>query len=128
LDPAEHRCSFGLAGHPPPLIYRHASDTIETMELQGSILGVFEEEQYQQETFHFEDEDVFMAFTDGLLEARSDGEFYGRKRIETEFRSVARGSSAEAITKRLLEDAKSFGEISDDTVVFALKFLSDEAR
>lgn len=127
LDPTARRCSFGLAGHPPPLIYRAKTQTIETIELQGSILGVFEDEQFQQETFAFEDEDVFMAFTDGLLEARNDGEFYGRKRIERGFEEVAGGSSAEVITQRLLDNAKDFGSISDDTVVFALRFLGPEA-
>ena len=127
LDPTERRCSFGLAGHPPPLIYRAKTGSIETIELQGSILGVFEDEQFQQETFSFNDEDVFMAFTDGLLEARNEGEFYGRKRIERGLEAVAKDSSAEVITKRLLDNAKDFGEISDDTVVFALKFLGDKA-
>ena len=123
LDPVGHRCSFGLAGHPPPLVYRHGDGTVETIELQGSILGVFEDEQFQQETFSFDTDDVFMAFTDGLLEARSDGEFYGRRRIEQGLMRHAPGSNAEDLTHRLLEDAKDFGEISDDTVVFALRFL-----
>ena len=127
LDPKEHRCSFGLAGHPPPLVYRSATGTVETIELQGSILGVFEDEQFQQENFTFEDEDVFLAFTDGLLEARSGPEFYGRRRIERQFKSTAPGASAADITKLMLQDAKDFGAISDDTVVFALRFLSQAA-
>lgn len=128
LDPVGHRCSFGLAGHPPPLIYRKAQGVVETIELQGSILGVFEDEQFQQETFSFEADDVFMAFTDGLLEARSEGEFYGRRRIEKGMVQHAPGSNAENLTHRLLQDAKDFGEISDDTVVFALKFLGKAVR
>ena len=122
LDPVGHRCTFGLAGHPPPLIYRAGSETVETVELQGSILGVFEDEQYQQESYSFDDSDIFMAFTDGLLEARSGGEFYGRRRIESGLRKHAPASNADELTKRLLQDAKDFGGISDDTVVFALKF------
>lgn len=128
LDPVGHRCSFGLAGHPPPLIYRDRDAAVETIELQGSILGVFEDEQYQQETFAFDADDVFMAFTDGLLEARSEGEFYGRRRIEQGLVRHAPGSNAEDLTHRLLQDAKDFGEISDDTVVFALRFLGGTPR
>ena len=124
LDPVGHRCSFGLAGHPPPLIYRNKSKTVETVELQGSILGVFEDEQFQQESYSFEDDDIFMAFTDGLLEARSGGEFYGRRRIESGLRKHAPVSNASELTQRLLDDAKDFGGISDDTVVFALKFCA----
>jgi GAF domain-containing protein len=127
LDPVGHRCSFGLAGHPPPLIHRRSTGTVETVELQGSILGVFEDEQYQQESYSFADGDVFMAFTDGLLEARSEGEFYGRRRIEGGLRKHAPVSNATELTQRLLDDAKDFGEISDDTVVFALKFLGNPA-
>ena len=127
LDPVGHRCSFGLAGHPPPLIYRNRSKTVETVELQGSILGVFEDEQFQQESYAFEDDDIFMAFTDGLLEARSGGEFYGRRRIESGLRKHAPDSNAIELTQRLLDDAKEFGGISDDTVVFALKFLGRTA-
>lgn len=125
LDPIGHRCTFGLAGHPPPLIYRNKEKAVETIELQGSILGVFEDEQYQQESFSFDNDDVFMAFTDGLLEARSGGEFYGRRRIESGLRKHAPVSNATELTQRLLDDAKDFGGISDDTVVFALKFLDE---
>lgn len=125
LDPVGNRCCFGLAGHPPPLIYRSKEQVVETIELQGSILGVFEDEQYQQESYDFEQADVFMAFTDGLLEARSNGEFYGRRRIEAGLRKHAPASSATELTQRLLDDAKDFGGISDDTVVFALKFLGN---
>ena len=127
LDPAGHRASFGLAGHPPPLIYRDARSVVDTIELQGSILGVFEDEQFQQETYAFEDRDVFMAFTDGLLEARNEGEFYGRRRIEAKLLEHAPTMKAQALTKALLEDAKEFGSISDDTVVFALRFLGKPA-
>lgn len=126
LDPAGHRASFGLAGHPPPLIYRDGQSKVDTIELQGSILGVFEDEQFQQETYAFEECDVFMAFTDGLLEARSDGEFYGRRRIERKLLEFAPNMDAQALTKALLEDAKRFGSISDDTVVFALRFLGKQ--
>jgi GAF domain-containing protein len=126
LDPVGQRCSFGLAGHPPPLIYRSRRKVVETMELQGSILGIFEDEQFQQETYGFESEDVFLAFTDGLLEARSEGEFYGRRRIETGLKTHAPVLSATALTQRLLDDAKDFGSISDDTVVFALRFRGSD--
>ncbi len=127
LDPVEHRCTVGLAGHPPPLIYRSGRNEIETIELQGSILGVFEDEQYQQETYTFRPNDVVMAFTDGLLEARSGREFYGRRRIEQQFLRRAPGAGAIEIAQRLLDDAKEFGSISDDTVVFALRFLERSA-
>ena len=127
LDPAGHRASFGLAGHPPPLIYRSKRSLVDTIELQGSILGVFEDEQFQQESYSFDPGDVLMAFTDGLLEARNEGEFYGRRRIERGLLEHAPRTTAAELTRQLLDDAKDFGSISDDTVVFALKFLGEKA-
>jgi GAF domain-containing protein len=122
LDPRSGRITFGVAGHPPPLIYRHDVPEIETIELQGGILGAFEDEQYQQETYQLGSKDLLLVFTDGLIEARSDaGEFYGRKRIEQELLRYGPVLSIPELTSKILNQAKEFGPLSDDTVVFALR-------
>jgi GAF domain-containing protein len=122
LDPARGRITAGVAGHPPPLIYRHDTPEIETIELQGAILGAFEDEQYQQETYQLGSKDQLLVFTDGLIEARSDsGEFYGRKRIEQELLRFGPMLSTQELTHKILDQAKEFGPLTDDTVVFALR-------
>ncbi|MEA2433042.1 MAG: hypothetical protein QOG54_499 [Actinomycetota bacterium] len=122
LDPMRGRITMGIAGHPPPLIYRHDVPVIETIELQGAILGAFEEEQYQQETFDLGPKDLMLVFTDGLIEARSDsGEFYGRRRIEEELLRFGPMLSPKELTQKMLEQAKEFGPLTDDTVLFALR-------
>jgi serine phosphatase RsbU (regulator of sigma subunit) len=122
LDPNRGRITVGIAGHPPPLIYRHDASEIETIELQGSILGAFEEEQFQQESYELGPKDLLLVFTDGLIEARSDsGEFYGRRRIEEELLKFGPVLSTKELTEKMLDQAKEFGPLTDDTVVFTLR-------
>ncbi len=63
---------------------------------------------------------MFLAYTDGLLEARSDGELYGRQRVEASLARHAAGVSAQDLARRIYDDAGAFGVITDDTVVFTL--------
>ena len=122
LDPAAHEATFGIAGHPPPLLYRAATGEIETIELSGAILGAFDDVNYEQETYALSSGDLFLAFTDGLIEARSeDGRFYGRKPIERGLLEYAATMSAQELADRMLEDAKAFGTLTDDTVIFSLR-------
>jgi serine phosphatase RsbU (regulator of sigma subunit) len=102
-------------------VYRKATGTAERLDLQGAILGVIGEEQYQQETLRFSPGDCFVAFTDGLLEARSGDEFFGRKRLEDAVAAHAAALSGNELARQLLEDARSFGEIRDDAIVFVLR-------
>jgi serine phosphatase RsbU (regulator of sigma subunit) len=122
LDPSAHEATFAIAGHPPPLLYRAATSEIETIELPGAILGAFDDINYEQQTYALSPGDFFVAFTDGLIEARSeDGTFYGRKPIERGLREYAATMSAQELADRMLSDVKGFGTLNDDTVIFALR-------
>jgi serine phosphatase RsbU (regulator of sigma subunit) len=66
--------------------------------------------------------DVFLLYTDGIIEARNDsGAFYGRRRIEEGLARHGGELSTHELTLRLYRDAQDFGHINDDTVVFAIK-------
>jgi serine phosphatase RsbU (regulator of sigma subunit) len=122
LDPSAHEATFGIAGHPPPLLYRAATGELETIELPGAILGAFQDVNYEQQTFSLSPGDYFVAFTDGLVEARSaDGQFYGRRPVEAGLKEHAPNMTAQQLAERLLEDAKVFGTLNDDTVVLTLR-------
>lgn len=59
------------AGHTPPLIWRAADQTIETIASDGPALGLMEDLEYETHaeiTLH--KGDILLAFTDGLVEAR----------------------------------------------------------
>ncbi|MGI8774069.1 MAG: GAF domain-containing SpoIIE family protein phosphatase [Actinomycetota bacterium] len=122
FDAVERTCSIAAGGHPAPLIYRSASDEVEVGISKGTIVGAFDDCSYDEQTISIGDGDVFMAYTDGLIEARdSEGELYEEDRIKESLRRNARsGTTADELVRRVYEDARSFGTVTDDTVVLAL--------
>jgi serine phosphatase RsbU (regulator of sigma subunit) len=66
--------------------------------------------------------DVFVLYTDGLIEARSETEgFYGRRRIERALAHYAPELPPHELVLQIYGDVKKFGAINDDTVVFAVR-------
>jgi GAF domain-containing protein len=120
-DPRMGTLTFADGGHPEPLLYRARSDEIEVIQADGSIVGAFENQRFDQATVDLEPGDILIAYTDGLIETRSvaDGELYGLARVEE---SLKRNSNLAAfqLTRAIYQDAHAFGSVTDDTVVFAL--------
>jgi GAF domain-containing protein len=120
FDPCTARCQISLGGHPPPLVYRAGTGGVEFVTAPGSIVGAFADQQFEQASVELELGDVLVAYTDGLVDARSGDEFYGPDRIVAALRRVEPRADAGEIARLLLSDAEAFGTISDDTVVFVL--------
>lgn len=120
FDPEARKLTIAVGGHPPPLIYRASTDEVEAVTISGSIVGAFEDQAFDQSSYTLGPRDVMLAFTDGLVEARLGNELYGRERVIESLCKHAPQASAERITQSVFADAQSFGEINDDTVVFAL--------
>ena len=120
LDVGTKQLVMASGGHPAPLIYRYESRTVEALEVPGSILGAFEDQSYEQESFQLHTGDVFVAYTDGLVEARSGPKLYGRWRVEKSLAHHASSLSVEDLARRLYDDARAFGNVTDDTIVFTL--------
>ena len=107
------------AGHPSPLIVR--AGTVEPLALRGLALGIAGGQAYEAEHVTLEPGDAAVLFTDGLLEARREGELYGEERLAA---SLAKHASlgAEELAVALVEDCRAFGgELADDCAVVVLK-------
>ena len=122
FDIAARTCSIAIGGHPAPLIYRGETDDVQVESSSGMILGAFEDCAFDEQTISLGSGDVFLAYTDGLVEARDDsGEQYELDRIQASLQRHARaGALPDELVRRMYEDARSFGTITDDTVVLAL--------
>jgi phosphoserine phosphatase RsbU/P len=69
------------SGLPRP-IYCH-DGKIEIIEATGLPLGLFDETDYDEFTFRAKPGDLFLFFSDGILDARSrNGDMFGRTRVE----------------------------------------------
>ena len=109
------------AGHPPPRIVRADGGAPEPLRVRGLALGIAEEQEYPAETVRLEPGDTAVLFTDGLLEARRDGELYGEERLDAALLASA-SLPAQELAEAVVEDCRAFaGELADDCAVVVVK-------
>jgi sigma-B regulation protein RsbU (phosphoserine phosphatase) len=108
------------AGHLPPLQVR--AGTVCPLESHGLPLGVFERHGYSESELHLERGDLVFAYTDGLIEARREGEMYGTERLSQHVSGLAGSNAAQQLVRTVHEDVTGWADgISDDAVALALR-------
>ncbi len=71
------------AGHPPPLWYRRAEKEVHTLDVRGTVFGLFKGKKFEQKTVQLRSGDKIIFYTDGITEARNEeGELFGVKRLK----------------------------------------------
>ena len=60
--------AVAAAGHPPALIYRHATGVVEECQASGLALGIASDQAYPPRTLSLDAGDVLLLLTDGVLE------------------------------------------------------------
>jgi hypothetical protein len=99
------------AGHPLPLLVSDGS--VREVGLPGSLLGALEEPQWSPVRFTVAPGEELVIYTDGLVEARSNGQRFGRERLGSVLRGfggpgdeVRRvGEAIDAFTEKIQDDA-----------------------
>src|SRR5262249_45837560 len=69
LDPVTHTATLVNAGHPAPLLYRHANEAIEEAgagELRGRPIGIAAHNEYRASQFPLLPGDRLVIFSDGV--------------------------------------------------------------
>lgn len=110
---------IGSAGHPAPLLIRPGATAVAS-PASGPLLGVLDHVEFDQAEIMLEPGDHLVLYTDGVLEARHDLEFFGEERL---LAAVARHSgSAAGIVDGLVAEVLEFqhGRLRDDVAVVAL--------
>lgn len=114
------KISLVNAGHPfPVLCNSHA----RLLELGGTALAVDSGSCYGNTEFELEPGGVIVAYTDGLIEARSEeGEYFGEERV-AECVADMRSRSARAIVECLVDRSlrHTGGRFADDVAVLVIK-------
>lgn len=78
------------AGHNAPMVLRWKHNQCKIFYLESKLppLGLFEGSQFTSIAFQLEKGDVFVAYTDGIIESENScGEFWGEERLETVLRA-----------------------------------------
>jgi sigma-B regulation protein RsbU (phosphoserine phosphatase) len=122
-DAVTHRLQYTNAGHPPPLYF--AGNRIQRLETGGTVLGMFEDGVYEQETIEIAEHSVLFAYSDGLIEIENAaGEEFGLQRmIEVMLRHL--DSPPHATIEALATAAEQWSgttERSDDLTIVVAHF------
>lgn len=130
IDEQSATLSYTNAGHNPPLLVRagrrdaSGRPQIERLECGGTVIGLFREVEYEDAELVLESGDALVAFTDGLIEARSpQGQEFGEERL---IGILARsgGLPAAELEKLLLKSVREWtggAEQEDDLTLVIVK-------
>jgi sigma-B regulation protein RsbU (phosphoserine phosphatase) len=125
----EHRTLLvANSGLPRPVLVHDGKNTV--IEATGLPLGLFDDVSYDEFRFKMKPGDMFVCFSDGILDARNRrGDLFGRRRVETIIEECA-GKSADCVVNSLFNAAAEHSagvETFDDQTVVAIKVKDSAA-
>jgi len=121
VDGQAGEVACACAGHPPPRLVG-GDGGVRPLAASGLALGIEPGQRYDEVRASLGEGESVVLFTDGVLEARRDGELYGTERLDE---SLARraGLSAEELARAVVDDCRAFagGELGDDCAVVVIR-------
>jgi serine phosphatase RsbU (regulator of sigma subunit) len=119
VDGRDGELACASAGHPPPRVVRGGG--VVPLGVRGLALGIAAGQEYEAERVQLAPGDLAVLFTDGLIEARRNGELYGEERLDAALSAHAKLPAAE-LAKALVEDCRAFGgDLVDDCAVVVVR-------
>lgn len=120
LDIPNRTLKYANAGHHMPLALGGGS---RTMALNGGLpLGVEESTEYMIHTMDLKDASGLLLYTDGLVEARRNGELYGNSRLCIHCDSMMH-SDARQMLGSIVERVRDWsGMLQDDIALLTVKW------
>ena len=123
LEPGEHgaKVKMSCGGHPEPLVLR-TDGTLETVRCRGTLLGVMPDPPLVDEHLALAPGDALILYTDGVTEARSEGQIFGETRLADVVAGCA-GLTAAAIAEQIDRAVADFqaGAASDDLAILVIQ-------
>jgi sigma-B regulation protein RsbU (phosphoserine phosphatase) len=117
------------SGLPRPVFVHDGKNSV--IDAAGLPLGLFDDASYDEFTFKMKPGDMFVFFSDGILDARNRrGELFGRGRVEKIIAGCA-DKSADCVVSSLFKAAAEHSagvEAFDDQTVVAIKVMDDRAK
>jgi len=119
------RFAYASAGHPPSLIVRAATGTIERLENANFPIGLFSGAPFASDSVKLEPGDSLVIYSDGITEAQNvDDQFFGEPRLLEVLKGCARRRAAE-ICDRVMNAINTFvgrAPQADDITLVILRF------
>ena len=116
-----------LGGHPSPLAVRRDAEPVPVGRF-GTILGALPVPELHETTTTMEAGDALLLYTDGVVEGRRDGEFFGERRLTALVRTLRdRGAATMADEVAAAAVDHQRGSPSDDIAVVVVRNLGTSA-
>jgi serine phosphatase RsbU (regulator of sigma subunit) len=117
---ADGTLRWANAGHAPPTLLRPDGD--EALKATGVPLGVEAGALYEEHEAPFGLGDVLFASTDGLIEARRDGSFFGERRLPAVLAEHGRTLAPAELVDLVYREVEAWApHLDDDVVLLALR-------
>ena len=109
------------AGHPAPRVVL-PNGAVHGLDAHGLILGIDSDQDYAEVRDELPPGGSLVLYTDGVIEARRDGELYGTERLDALLAEHSALSPRE-LARRVAEDARAWsgGELTDDLAVVVIR-------
>jgi GAF domain-containing protein len=112
---------YANAGHVPPLVVGGDRRPRE-LPTTGLPLGIEDDVEYEQRELRFGSEDLLFASTDGLIEARRDGEQFGQQRVRALVAEHAERLGPQELVELAYARAVAWTpQLGDDVAIIALR-------
>jgi GAF domain-containing protein len=112
---------YASAGHVPTLLVG-PDGAVRELERTGVPLGVDGGRPYGETEVPFGPADTVFASTDGLVEARRDGEQFGQERLSALVAGLVPRLGPQALVERVHADVEAWADgLTDDVAVLALR-------
>jgi len=79
-DDDTRRLTYSNAGHLPPIILSQNGE-IRRLETGGTVIGLFDDIGYEEQTVELYPDDIFIAFSDGMTEPENEFGEFGEERL-----------------------------------------------
>jgi serine phosphatase RsbU (regulator of sigma subunit) len=121
VDGRSGRVAAASGGHPAPRIVLPDGST-HPLEAHGLVLGIDGGQEYAESHAELSLGASLVLYTDGVIEARRDGELYGDDRLDA-LLAHRHELPARALAAAVAEDARDFagGDLSDDLAVVVIR-------
>ncbi len=116
------RLTFVNAGHPYPCLVNQIQKTCTVLSTDDPAIGIFDYYEYRENTVNMEPGNLFVAYTDGVIEARSGKNFFGEERlIEALLGNLDKPT--QEIADSIINATFSFshGKLTDDIALLILR-------
>lgn len=124
-DKNENKITCSNGGHLAPLYLNCRDRVIEKLEIEGAILGLFNDDLFESSDFKVMPGDKLILYTDGIVEERcSDYDFYGTERFLKIIENNMMKTPAE-IKEAVISDLNDYSgsdNYGDDVTLMVVEF------